>query len=61
MAEYRGGPLYLYYGVAVWGSWAGLILATALATRAKWTSVGGIAVTLLVCLVGYFFYTARID
>ena len=57
----RGGPIYLYFGVAVWASWAVLVLSTALVSRTKWNGVAGIGVGLLVAALGLFFFTARID
>src|SRR5687767_415948 len=38
----RGGTLYLYFGAAVWASWVGLMLATALLSRTKWNSLAGL-------------------
>jgi hypothetical protein len=60
-AEYRGGPLYLYFGIALWASWAGLVLSTAVISRTKWTGLMGIGLTLLVAVLGLFLFTAHID
>jgi hypothetical protein len=57
----RGGPLFLYYGIAVSASWAALVLAAALMSRTKWSGLAGIGVGLLVALLGLVFVTAQID
>jgi hypothetical protein len=35
-ADGRGSPLFLYFGVALWASWAALVLSTALVSRTRW-------------------------
>jgi hypothetical protein len=60
-ADLRGGTLYLYFGVAVWGSWAALMLATAVLAQTKWNGFAGIAVGFLVAILGLFLFTAEID
>ena len=60
-AEFRGGPVYLYVGVAVWASWAVLMVSTALLSRTKWDGFAGVAIGLLVAFTGFFFFIARID
>jgi hypothetical protein len=60
-ADERGGPIYLYFGVAVWASWAVLVVSAALLSRTKWNGVAGIGVGLVVAVLGLFFFTARID
>lgn len=60
-AGLRGQPLFLYIGVALWGSWAALVVGTAWRARARWKSFGGLGVTLVVAVLGWFLVTARID
>jgi hypothetical protein len=60
-AEFRGEPLFLFFGVALWSSWAVVVLSTALLSRARWNGVGGLGLTSLVALLGLFMATARID
>jgi hypothetical protein len=60
-AQFRGEPLYLYYGVALWASWAALVLSTALVSRAKWSGFAGIGLGALVAVLGLFLFTMRID
>ncbi len=60
-AKYRGQPLFLYFGIALWGSWAALVLLAALVSRTKWNGIAGIGVGLLVAALGLFLFTARID
>jgi peptidoglycan/LPS O-acetylase OafA/YrhL len=59
--DYRGEPIYLYFGVALWVSWAVLVLSTALASRAKWDGFAGIGLGFLVSILGLFLFTAQID
>jgi hypothetical protein len=59
--DYRGEPIYLYFGVALWASWAVLVLSTALMSRAKWDGFAGIGLGFLVALLGLFLFTAQID
>ena len=58
---YRGGPGYLWFGVAVWGSGAALILSTAALSRTKWNGPAGIAVATLDAVAGWVLFIARID
>ena len=60
-AQFRGEPLYLYFGVALWGSWAALVLSTALVSRTKWSGLAGIGLGALVAVLGLFLFTIRID
>ena len=60
-AQYRGGPAYLYFGVALWASWAALVLSTALVARTKWNGPMGIGIGFLVALFGNLLFVARID
>jgi hypothetical protein len=60
-AEYRGSPIFLYFGVALCASWAALVLSAALILRTKWNGFAGIGVGLLVALFGLVLFTARID
>jgi cation transport ATPase len=60
-ADVRGEPLFLFLGIALWASWAGLVLSTALFSRARWNRVGGLGVTLLVALLGLFMAIAELD
>lgn len=60
-AQFRGEPLYLYFGVAVWTSWAVLVLSTALVSRTKWSGFAGIGLGALVAVLGLFLFTMRID
>ncbi len=57
----RGGPLYLYFGLAIWASWATLMLVAALLSRAKWNGVAGISVGVLVAILGLALFTAQVD
>ena len=59
--DLRGGPLYLYFGVAVWTSWAALMLATALLSRTRWNGLAGIGVGFLVAILGLALFTASVD
>ena len=60
-AQFRGEPLYLYFGVAVWTSWAVLVLSTALVSRTRWSGFAGIGLGALVAVLGLFLFTMRID
>jgi hypothetical protein len=60
-AQFRGEPLYLYFGVALWASWAALVLSTALVSRTKWSGLAGIGLGALVAVLGLFLFTMRID
>ncbi len=60
-AQFRGEPLYLYFGVALWASWAALVLSTALVARTKWSGFVGIGLGILVAVLGLFLFTMRID
>jgi hypothetical protein len=60
-AEYRGEPLFLFFGVALWASWTVLVLATALASRTKWNSLAGSGVGFLVAVLGMYLFTLRVD
>jgi hypothetical protein len=57
----RGGPLYLYFGIAVWASWAVLVLSTALASRTKWDGFWGIALGCVVAFAGWILVIAQVD
>ena len=57
----RGGPLYLYVGIAVWASWIVLMFATAFVSRTKWNGAAGIGVGFLVAMLGFVLITAQID
>lgn len=59
--DLRGGPLYLYFGVAVWTSWAATMLATALLSRTRWNGLAGIGVGFLVAILGLVLFTASVD
>jgi hypothetical protein len=54
-------PIYLYFGIALWGSWAVLMVATALASRTKWDGLGGICLGFLVALLGLFLFTMQVN
>ena len=58
---YRGGPLYLYYGIALLSSWAALVLSTALVSRTKWNGGWGICAGCMVALLGLLLVSAQID
>jgi hypothetical protein len=60
-AQERGDPLYLYFGVTLFSSWAVLVLSSALVSRTRWNGGFGIGVGCLVALIGLFMITARID
>ena len=61
MAQFRGEPLFLYFGVTLWVSWAALVLSTALVARSRWSSFAGIGLGVLVAVLGLFMFTMRID
>jgi hypothetical protein len=60
-AEFRGEPIFLFFGVALWASWAALVLSTAFVSRTRWNGVAGIVVGSLVAALGLFAFTIRID
>jgi hypothetical protein len=60
-AQFRGEPLYLYFAIALWASWAVLVLSTALVSRTKWSGLAGIGLGSLVAVVGLLLFTMRID
>ena len=60
-ADARGEPLFLFVGVALWVSWAALVLSTALFSRTRWNRVGGLGLTILVALLGLWLAIARFD
>ena len=59
-ADGRGSPLYLYFGVALWASWAILVVSSALVWRIRWNRLG-LALTFVVAIVGAFLAAAQID
>ena len=61
LAQFRGEPIYLYYGVTLWASWAVLVVSTAIVSRTKWSGIAGIALGLLVAMLGLGLFTSRID
>jgi hypothetical protein len=60
-AEFRGEPVFLYFGVTLWASWAALVFGTALTWRIRWNGLVGIAIGLVVATLGLFAFVARID
>jgi hypothetical protein len=60
-ANERGEPIFLYFGVALWASWAALVLSAALVSRTRWNGIAGIGLGLLVAALGLFLFTVRID
>jgi hypothetical protein len=60
-AEYRGGPIFLFFGIALWASWAALVLSTALLSRTRWNGLMGIGLGFFVAVLGLFMFVARID
>jgi hypothetical protein len=60
-ADERGEPIYLYFGVAVWASWAALVVSAALVSRTKWNGLSGIGVGFLAAVLGLFLFIARVD
>ena len=60
-AEFRGGPLDLYLGIAVWVSWAVLVVATAVVSRTKWNGAAGLGVGTVAASIGFVYFIARID
>ena len=56
----RGSPLFLYFGVALWASWAALVLSTALVSRMRWNRLA-IALTMIIAIVGVVFTDALFD
>ena len=59
-ADGRGSPLYLYFGIALWASWAALVLSTALVSRTRWNRLA-IALTMIVAIVGVVMAVWLID
>jgi hypothetical protein len=59
-ADGRGSPLFLYFGVALWASWAALVLSTALVSRTRWNRLA-IALTMIVAIVGVVMAVWLID
>jgi hypothetical protein len=59
-ADGRGSPLYRYFAVALWASWAVLVLLTASLSRASWKR-GPFVVTLVVALLGFIMATVQFD
>lgn len=59
--DFRGEQIFLYLAVALWGSWAALMLAAAFVARTKWDGFAGIALGFLVAMLGLFLFTAQID
>ena len=57
----RGGPIFLYYGIALCASWTALVLAAALVSRTKWNGLAGIGLGLVVAVLGLFLVTAQVD
>jgi hypothetical protein len=60
-AEEGGEPIFLYFGIALWASWAALVLSTALLSRTKWNGVAGIGLGVLVAAFGLFLFTVQIN
>jgi hypothetical protein len=56
----RGSPLFLYFAVALWASWAALVLSTALVSRTRWNRLA-IALTMIVAIVGVVMAVWLID
>jgi hypothetical protein len=56
----RGSPLFLYFGVALWASWAALVLSTAVVSRTRWNRLA-IALTMIVAIVGVVAVGAQFD
>jgi hypothetical protein len=59
--ELRGEPVFLYFGIALWASWAALVLSTAFVARSRWNSLTGIVAGLVVAALGFLEFTSRID
>jgi hypothetical protein len=57
----RGAPIYLYYGIALWSSWAALMLSSALVSRTRWDGIAGIALAFVVGLVALLLATTQVD
>jgi hypothetical protein len=53
-------PLFLYFAIALWTSWAALIVTTAMWTRTRWTDVG-LGLTILVAFVGFLMATFGVN
>ncbi|MGH3692274.1 MAG: hypothetical protein ACRDT7_19250 [Microbacterium sp.] len=60
-AEERGEPIFLFFGVALWVSWAALVVSAALTSRTRWNGLIGIGVGFLVAVLRLFLFTARVD
>ncbi|HVM17773.1 MAG TPA: hypothetical protein VM290_09355 [Gaiellaceae bacterium] len=60
-ADLRGEPIFLWFGVALWTTWAALVVATAWLARARWNRPGALALTAFVVLLGLPLLTFRID
>ena len=61
LAQFRGGPLFLYFAVGLWVSWGAFVLSTALVSRTKWSGFAGIGVSVVVAVLGFLLFTMRID
>jgi len=61
LAQFPGEPIYLYFGVALWASWAALVLSTALVAQTKWNGFAGIGIGLIVAALGLFLFTAGVN
>jgi hypothetical protein len=59
--EERGAPIFLYFGIALWSSWAALVVSTAVVSRTKWNGLAGIGVAFLIAILGLFLVTAQVD
>jgi hypothetical protein len=57
----RGAPIYLYFGIALWSSWAVLMLSSALLARTRWNGFAGIALGSVVGLLALLLATAQVD
>lgn len=61
LADARGEPLYLYVAIALWVSWAILLVVSATLRRANWSGAGGITLTVFVAALGWFLFSAHLD
>lgn len=56
-----GEPLYVYFGAVLLGSWAIVVLATAIASRTRWNRIGGLLLGLTLTVVGYGLMTFQVN